>query len=178
MARKLVSYRLADDLQQALKERASSEGISATELVNRLLRRGLAVAESDALPDRVSQLERVLHQLERQTPGALESSSIAGSIATDDCEQPPTDMAPMTLGPRLLALEQKIDALTHGVEDGRRSLKQLYRSVHNLSAQGLAVGQPGPQFCTSEASPGAPNQDVVQMPLAALRKLLSSDQSG
>ena len=41
MSRKLVSYRLADDLQQALKERASLEGISATELVNRLLRQGL-----------------------------------------------------------------------------------------------------------------------------------------
>ena len=42
MSRSLVSFRLADDLKLALKEKAGAEGISTTELVNRLLRQGLS----------------------------------------------------------------------------------------------------------------------------------------
>jgi hypothetical protein len=68
MSRKLVSYRLADDLQQALKERASLEGISATELVNRLLRQGLSPQDalSPSTETRLSRLEQVMHQLEER----------------------------------------------------------------------------------------------------------------
>ncbi|WP_017299036.1 hypothetical protein [Nodosilinea nodulosa] len=171
MVRKLVSYRLADDLQQALKERASREGISATELVNRLLRQGLLATEGDTLPERVSQVERVLHQLERRTAGAIED----GSVATSRSGGPTPDAAPEALASRLLSLEQKIDALTNGVEEGRRSLTQLYRSVHELSSQGLPGGQVNPQLSIAEPYPGDRPQDVVQMPLAALRKLLGSD---
>ena len=42
MSRSLVSFRLADDLKLALKEKAGAEGISTTELVNRLQRQGLS----------------------------------------------------------------------------------------------------------------------------------------
>ena len=71
MSRKLVSYRLADDLQQALKERASLEGISATELVNRLLRQGLTSQDtlSPTTETRLSRLEQVYAPIRRASQG-------------------------------------------------------------------------------------------------------------
>lgn len=179
MTRKLVSYRLADDLQQALKARASSEGISATELVNRLLRQGLLAAPPDtaigtnsgtaidtatgnAMQQRMSQLEQVLHQLERRVAAAGDRP---GSVS----DQSPT--SPGELGGRLLALEQKLDALTSGVEAGCRSLKQLHRSVGLADAPGqpgLPLSAPAPAPYPADWS-----EQVVQLPLAALRKLLA-----
>ncbi|MBE9110131.1 hypothetical protein IQ273_11990 [Nodosilinea sp. LEGE 07298] len=171
MSRKLVSYRLADDLQQALKERASSEGISATELVNRLLRQGLAEdVTGDAMQQRVSQLEQVLHQLEQRVSDRSADSRAEGELAA-----PASD----ALGVRLLALEQKLDTLTTGVEEGCRSLKRLSLMVHSAAAHepSAALGQSGPDLSTPEPNAYSPelSQDMVQMPLAALRKLLSSD---
>ncbi|NET63798.1 MAG: ribbon-helix-helix protein, CopG family [Moorea sp. SIO1G6] len=49
MSRKLVSFRLSEDLAQALKERAEEKGISVTELINRLLRQGLEIDDSNAI---------------------------------------------------------------------------------------------------------------------------------
>jgi plasmid stability protein len=173
MTRKLVSYRLADDLQQALKARASSEGISATELVNRLLRQGLLAASPDtamdtatsnAMQQRMSQLEQVLHQLERRV-------AAAGDRPGSGSDQSPT--SPEELGGRLLTLEQKLDALTIGVEASCRSLNQLHRSVGLADAPGL----PGlPLSAPAAPYPADWSEQVVQLPLAALRKLLA-DQS-
>ena len=179
MSRKLVSYRLADDLQQALKERAGSEGISATELVNRLLRQGLAENETNnAVQQRMSQLEQVLHQLEKRisTQSVDQSAERSGGDRAEGrLATPATD----GLGMRLLALEQKLDALTTGVEEGCRSLEQLSCMVHDMVASrpSDAQGQPRPHLSTPEPNAHSPelSQDVVQMPLAALRKLLSSD---
>ncbi|MBE9157250.1 hypothetical protein IQ265_10505 [Nodosilinea sp. LEGE 06152] len=172
MSRKLVSYRLADDLQQALKERAGSEGISATELVNRLLRQGLADDAGDTIQQRMSQLEQVLHQLEKRVADQSVGDRAEGRLAA-----PVSD----ALGVRLLALEQRLDALTTGVEEGCRSLKQLSLMVHDMAASGPshALGQPSPYVSTPEPNAYSPelSQDVVQMPLAALRKLLGSDPS-
>lgn len=174
MTRKLVSYRLADDLQLALKTRASSEGISATELVNRLLRQGLAAdtapAEAgDALQQRVSQLEQVLHQLERRM--------LAQVVGDRDDHDVSTASDPKQLGGRLLALEQKLDALTTGVEESCHHLKQLYRAVLGGSTPGLpaAPGQSGPHLSTPAPTtyPEELSEQVVQMPLATLRKLLA-----
>lgn len=178
MTRKLVSYRLADDLQQALKDRASSEGISATELVNRLLRQGLATESpgdraQQQVSQRVSQLEQMLHQLEKRVANRVPDQP------ADDRGEDSLSLTSDGIGGRLVALDQRLDALTTRVEQGCHSLRQLSRLVQGLSAQGLptALGQPGPSVSTPEPTAYSPelSQDVVQMPLAALRKLLSSD---
>ena len=164
---------VSDDLQQALKTRASSEGISATELVNRLLRQGLAAdtapAEAgDALQQRVSQLEQVLHQLERR---------MLAQVVGDRDDHDVSTASDPKLGGRLLALEQKLDALTTGVEESCRHLKQLYRAVLGVSTLGLpaAPGQSGPHLSTPAPTtyPEELSEQVVQMPLATLRKLLA-----
>lgn len=164
MVRKLVSYRLADDLQEALKTRASSEGISATELVNRLLRQGLTDDTPDAkaaiaVQQRVSQLEQLVHQLERRVAPDGAETALA--------KAEPTATA---LAAQLLALEQKIDTLSAGVAEGCRSLQQLQATVQGAASQGPGWPTPEPNTYPVELS-----SEVVQLPLAALRKLLSSD---
>jgi plasmid stability protein len=166
MVRKLVSYRLADDLQQALKARASSEGISATELVNRLLRQGLGEeSENAALPQRLSHLEQIVHQLEQRLAAQGADLELAkGAIAP----------SPEALVRRLIALEQKIDALTAGGESGSQGPKPSFQPVRREEAGGgLEVSSPLMSTLDPLAYGGEQSQDVVQMPLAALRKLLS-----
>ncbi|MBE9141415.1 hypothetical protein IQ254_30200 [Nodosilinea sp. LEGE 07088] len=178
MNRKLVSYRLADDLQAALKTRASREGISATELVNRLLRQGLAMdVATDGMQQRVSQLEHLLHQLERRV---VVQAVGDGQGAVADCPGEPAMAAADGLPTRLLALEQKLDALTMGVEEGRHYLQQLHRSVLGISAlempQGSAPSVPKLSIPAPSIYPPERSEEVVQLPLATLRKLLA-DQS-
>ncbi|NJL45144.1 MAG: hypothetical protein HC922_04065 [Leptolyngbyaceae cyanobacterium SM2_3_12] len=116
MARKLVSYRLADDLQEALKERASTEGISATELVNRLLRQGLSDHDDEAPTEfRLSHLEQVLHQLEKRVDGVTDLGNS-------------TQSSPM-ISRQLMEVEIRLRELTAGVEEGCRNLRQLNRVV-------------------------------------------------
>ncbi len=165
MVRKLVSYRLADDLQQALKERASSEGISATELVNRLLRQGLGTSENATLSQRVSHLEQIVHQLEQRLAArVVNRGGQGGAIAP----------SPEAVVRRLIALEQKIDALTASGEAGGPSPQPSFEPVRRDQSQDVleALGSP-----MSTLDPlvygGEQSQEVVQMPLAALRKLLS-----
>lgn len=63
-SRRLVSFRLADDLKQALDERADHEGISTTELVNRLLRQGLCAQQPTMHnDDRLANLEGTVRQI-------------------------------------------------------------------------------------------------------------------
>jgi hypothetical protein len=166
MSRKLVSYRLADDLQQALKERASLEGISATELVNRLLRQGLSPQDalSPSTETRLSRLEQVMHQLEERVNGI------------NDAEVVPS--VPSGVSNRLREVEAKLDALTAGVEEGCRSLRQL-----NQAVQATLPPEQHPQTASihrrDSAEPnaygGGNSQDVVPVSLEALRQLLKSD---
>jgi hypothetical protein len=183
MGRKLVSYRLADDLQQALKTRASSEGISATELVNRLLRQGLAMdVATDGMEQRVSQLEHLLHQLERRVvvQAVADGQGAVSGYHSSDYHTAPARATTDELPTRLLALEQKLDALTLGVEEGRHYLQQLHRSVLGMTALELPQGSDPaiPQLSTPAPSiyPTEQSEEVVQLPLATLRKLLA-DQS-
>jgi hypothetical protein len=59
--RKLVSFRLPENLMQDLRERADSDSISVTELVCRLLRQGLQ-AQVD---DRIETLETEIRELRK-----------------------------------------------------------------------------------------------------------------
>ena len=64
MSRSLVSFRIADDLKLALKEKASAEGISTTELVNRLLRQGLSDDKVGfSMENRLSELEKTVQNI-------------------------------------------------------------------------------------------------------------------
>ncbi len=166
MVRKLVSYRLADDLQQALKERASSEGISATELVNRLLRQGLGTeSENATLSQRVSHLEQMVHQLEQRLAAQVANRGGSGGAIAP---------SPEALVRRLIALEQKIDALTASGEAGSPSPKPSFQPVRRDRSQDV-LEAPSPPMSTLDplVYGGEQSQEVVQMPLAALRKLLS-----
>ncbi|OLT61579.1 ribbon-helix-helix protein, CopG family [Moorena bouillonii] len=64
MSRKLVSFRLSEDLAQALKDRAEEMGISVTELINRLLRQGLET--DDSVEDRLTVVEASVDKLIKQ----------------------------------------------------------------------------------------------------------------
>jgi hypothetical protein len=166
MSRKLVSYRLADDLQQALKERASLEGISATELVNRLLRQGLTSQDtlSPTTETRLSRLEQVMHQLEERVKGIDDAEAVRS--------------VPSGVGNRLQEVEKKLDALTAGVEEGCRSLRRLNQVVQATlppeQHQQTAAIHRGD---SSEPNTygGGSSQDVVPVSLEALRQLLKSD---
>ncbi len=62
MDRKLVSFRLPEDLMQDLRERAGIDGIAVTELVCRLLRQGLRTSTDDrvaALEDEIRELRQL-----------------------------------------------------------------------------------------------------------------------
>lgn len=62
MDRKLVSFRLPEDLMQDLRERAGVDGIAVTELVCRLLRQGLRTSNDDrvaALEDEIRELRQL-----------------------------------------------------------------------------------------------------------------------
>ncbi|UBF25514.1 hypothetical protein K9N68_28685 [Kovacikia minuta CCNUW1] len=59
--RKLVSFRLPENLMQDLRERAESDNISVTELVCRLLRQGLQTT----VDDRIASLEAEVQELRK-----------------------------------------------------------------------------------------------------------------
>ncbi|NEQ87092.1 MAG: ribbon-helix-helix protein, CopG family [Moorea sp. SIO2I5] len=63
MSRKLVSFRLSEDLAQALKDRAEEKGISVTELINRLLRQGLETDNS--VENRLRKVEASVENLKK-----------------------------------------------------------------------------------------------------------------
>jgi seryl-tRNA synthetase len=157
MSRKLVSYRLADDLQQALKERAISEGISATELVNRLLRRGLATdTHQENLTDQdnqVSRLAQFVHQLEKRVDYVADVSTSAQLTAN--------------LSARLQEVEKKLEELTRGMEEGCRSLQQIEQTVRAglPQGQGTASAQASPQL----RNPGQTDNSRDSLPPGEVR---------
>jgi len=147
MSRKLVSYRLADDLQQALKARASREGISTTELVNRFLRQGLAAddqvppvttdevlaaratkaqvrlhpdsaADATSTELRLSRLEAVLHEITRRV------DQVADAAATAQAAQ--------TVQSQLLAMDRALKQLSIGVEESRAGVCKLRQEVQEV----------------------------------------------
>ncbi|NEP29600.1 CopG family antitoxin [Moorena sp. SIO3I6] len=81
MSRKLVSFRLSEDLLQTLKERAEEMGISVTELINRLLRQGLET--DDSVKERLTVVEASVDKLRKQpnvTDLALAIQGVAQSL--------------------------------------------------------------------------------------------------
>lgn len=58
-SKKLVSFRLSEELLQALKDRADDDGVTVTDLVTRLLKQGLQTSEDD----RITALEAEIKEL-------------------------------------------------------------------------------------------------------------------
>ncbi len=60
-SKKLVSFRLSEELLQSLKDRADEDGITVTELVTRLLKHGLQTSGDD----RITALEAEIKELKQ-----------------------------------------------------------------------------------------------------------------
>jgi len=115
MSRSLVSFRLADDLKLALKERADTEGISVTELVNRLLRQGLLDEESVISgEDRLSSLENTVRNLLRmfELEQRKRESLFRPTLAFEE---------------RLIEVEEKLQQMTSDFEQRRQKVESLVR---------------------------------------------------
>ncbi|MEM9908196.1 MAG: hypothetical protein AAF921_24565 [Cyanobacteria bacterium P01_D01_bin.44] len=108
MTKKLVSFRLANDLQASLKERAAQEGISVTELVNRLLREGLSANESEnSLEVRLSVLEEAVHRLTQMSEHS--------NVVSKSLQSPPA------LEQQLNNMEQRLREISDGVKEIRQN---------------------------------------------------------
>ncbi|HIK18822.1 MAG TPA: hypothetical protein IGS53_26550 [Leptolyngbyaceae cyanobacterium M33_DOE_097] len=70
MARRMLTVRLADELVETLKEKAEADAIPVTELVTRLLRRGLSNVDQPQA-EGIAELQARLLELE----GRLEQST-------------------------------------------------------------------------------------------------------
>jgi hypothetical protein len=93
MDRKLVSFRLPEDLMQELRERAGMDGIAVTELVCRLLRQGLRTSTDDrvaALEDEIREL-RQLQQINFSSVASAAPPALAymfpQSVATRESDR-------------------------------------------------------------------------------------------
>lgn len=173
MPRKLVSYRLADDLQQALKERASQEGISTTELVNRLLRNGLA---EEALEKTGPATEIRLKLLEEAVHHVIQRLDSSGDVAVSASKARPE------IESKLSNMEVRLEKILIGVEESYRGIAQLARSVDATDNQ-ASSRKPSKkaEASQSDAIPGQDwthsyqDQEIVPVSLEDLRKLLKSE---
>ncbi|MCC0179363.1 hypothetical protein I4641_20590 [Waterburya agarophytonicola K14] len=77
MGRKLVSYRIAEDIIENLRKRADLDAISVTELVNRLLRKALESNESE----RIATLESEIRELKKSKEAIKNNSSYTQWVA-------------------------------------------------------------------------------------------------
>ena len=148
MSRILVSFRLADDLRQALKERASTEGISTTELVNRLLRQGLVDDKTSfSVEGRLAELESTVQHLlkvfefERRKREAFFHPGYE-------------------LERRLVDLEEKLQQISVDVEVRRQRLETLVREKRSATGDDQGAHQKGY------------SSDLVEVSLEDLRSLL------
>jgi len=116
--RKLVSFRLPDDLMQDLRERAEHEGISVTELVNRFLRQGLEGGVDKRVEtlvdERIAPLNEQIQELKNKQSAVMPTSPFFALLA-----QPPTQESEQDMKARLDRLEKMIELLasqnqTHG----------------------------------------------------------------
>jgi plasmid stability protein len=122
MTRKLVSYRLDDDLIQDLKKQADADGITVTELVNRLLRQSLQIGRS-SMEKRLAALEESLQKLEQKInsdrnaytgrltqPEQILATSITNSLSEE----------------RLASLEESLRRLTAEITAERQESRRKF----------------------------------------------------
>jgi hypothetical protein len=108
--RKLVSFRLPEDLLESLRSKADYSGISVTELVCRLLRQGLAEENTD---DRIVALENELRDLRQRIKQPSTSNNVTHALLYPlQSQTPATYEAPSGLEQRMDKLEALISVLT------------------------------------------------------------------
>jgi hypothetical protein len=103
--KKLVSFRLPDDLMNNLREKADHDNISVTELVCRFLWQGLKEEASQPADRRITSLEaevQDLRQAKSVPPTPLYALLTQSSIAHDST---------IEMGARLSRLEQMMETL-------------------------------------------------------------------
>lgn len=129
MSRSLVSFRLADDLKLELKEKANAEGISTTELVNRLLRQGLSCDKVGfSMEGRLSELEDTVQ-------------NILKMFEFERRKRETFSRPDHFLDRRLMDLEEKIQQMSVDDEDRRRKIETLVRERRNPVGEGQDTDQ-------------------------------------
>ncbi len=119
-SKKLVSFRLSEELLQALKDRADEDGVTVTELVTRLLKHGLQTSEDD----RITALEAEIKELRQ-----FKQVNFSGLSSVPVYHQP---YFPQNAVPYNCDIETKhyIENLVKTeVEDGIAELKALVKEV-------------------------------------------------
>ncbi|NJO43086.1 MAG: hypothetical protein HC769_20725 [Cyanobacteria bacterium CRU_2_1] len=183
MTRKLVSFRLADDVRQALKERAGTEGISITELINRLLRQSLFESSTNSMNAnstievRLSVLEVIIQEIIKRTdlgqPNTEWQTSSSSTQPRQEVEQ------------KLVEMEERLEKmsaqLSAGVEESRQNLRQLAKAVavavayeKNSAADNTEQEAWGNQK-SQDTFQGYRSNSTKPVSLNDLRKLLKSD---
>ncbi len=190
MARKLVSFRLADDLQQALKDQSHHEGISTTELVNRLLRQGLALMQSpnQASGDCSSDIDERLKVVEEAVREIIYKQGLASNVVTPSVRSTLASCkeSPVPLQAKIYEMEKRLQQISAGVEESRSSLRQLTQFRHAMqSDRDTGDGDTSDGDITigsgQDAIPDQPNQatttglqETVTVSLEDLRQLIKS----
>lgn len=119
-SKKLVSFRLSEELLQALKDRADEDGVTVTELVTRLLKHGLQSSEDD----RIAALEAEIKELRQ-----FKQVNFSGISSVPVYHQPyfPQNSVPYNCD---LETRHYIESLVKTqVEDGIAELKALMKEV-------------------------------------------------
>ena len=123
MSRSLVSFRLADDLKLALKEKAGAEGISTTELVNRLQRQGLSCDKVGfSVEGRLSELENTIQDMLKR-------------FEFDRLKRETLSHPNYSLDKRLMDVEGKLKKISVDEEDRCRRIETLVREISNATRE-------------------------------------------
>lgn len=149
MSRSLVSFRIADDLKLALKEKASAEGISTTELVNRLLRQGLSdnkVGFSFSMENRLSELEKTVQNILKMFEFERQKR--------ETFSQPD-----YLLERRLIDVEEKLQQMFIVEEDRRRRIETLIAERSNA----IEESQDACQDANASNSVGVSLEDLLNL---------------
>ncbi|MBD2021183.1 hypothetical protein H6F43_13450 [Leptolyngbya sp. FACHB-36] len=147
--RKLVSFRLPEDLLQALRNQADRDSISVTELVCRLLRQGLEAGD-----DRISELESQIRDLRlkqvpvNQIPTNPFYPWLAQGVAPHDADPETKE--------RLARLERLMEELLAG----RVVLRTVVQSESDLESHEPEASERNAQ--TANPAKGRSPDDVAQ----------------
>ena len=109
--KKLVSFRLPDNLMDSLRQKADHDGISVTELVCRLLSQGLLgkTASRETVDDRIASLEAEIQELRqvRSPIAPAPSTPLYALVAQSSIAQDSS----LEMRNRLSRLEQMMETL-------------------------------------------------------------------
>ncbi|MBE9041209.1 hypothetical protein IQ235_10505 [Oscillatoriales cyanobacterium LEGE 11467] len=105
MSKKMYSFRLPEELMEALREKADRDGVSATELVVRFIRLGL----QNPLDKRMETLEEEVKSLQQQ-----QQTQTKAAVASPMVLVPPSALVPdanASLQSEMAKIRQKIDSI-------------------------------------------------------------------